>query len=382
MAAPRDPVAGNLRLYFHTHHGFEHERQIAATIIYKRNTPDGTVERIVVKYGKTAMDGDTIDTEEDILRSLWGAEHIIKLLSVVSNRQHSGRKWQEPFARELDNPNPILPWKLPISELNFPVAARSKFFIMEYLPRGTASELVERCEAMNIDEISEPLLWYFFLCLTRACVAMAYPPSARGREPPRVLREMIPRHRPRPILLGHWDLHLGNIMFGEYDDDPEAQPVCHQVTPILKVIDFGMSQYESTEEDSIFFNVRQTGEAIYELAIMDASLPDDDEDRGTFLIDDDLGWTPFLTFASEEFCRDPKYSQKFRHTVARCLAVDWHDRPNLQYLLNTCMEQADAIGNPYKLADEVNELFDFVPTNDDDGSEYEPSDESVGSDSF
>lgn len=95
MAHPRDAVAVHLGNFFLQKHHFEHEQQIAANVIYKRNTPQGTVERIVVKYARRNNENQGILEEEDILRSLWGAEHIIQLLSIVRNEYHNKPKWQE-----------------------------------------------------------------------------------------------------------------------------------------------------------------------------------------------------------------------------------------------------------------------------------------------
>ncbi|KAI1166080.1 hypothetical protein F5B18DRAFT_120427 [Nemania serpens] len=381
MAHPRDAVAVHLGNFFLQKHHFEHEQQIAANVIYKRNTPQGTVERIVVKYARRNNENQGILEEEDILRSLWGAEHIIQLLSIVRNEYHNKPKWQEPFARSIEILNPIFPWKLRIDRNRFPEARRTRFFMMEYLPRGTAEQLVERCDALQVDEISEPLLWYFFLCLSRACIAMAYPPRGGVRDPPRILRETAPPHGQPPSLLCHYDLHMGNVMFGELGD-PEDTPVCHQVTPVLKVIDFGMAEYENSAKNSIGYNIRYTGELMYQLAIVDTPIFPDDPEREKYMVTDDTEWGDYETYATRDFCRDPRLSLIFRHTVARCMAVEFDDRPSLRRLLNICIDQVGMTPNWRNLADEANELFDIVPTSGGVHDDYVTESEgSGGSDS-
>ncbi|KAI3339189.1 hypothetical protein F4824DRAFT_53405 [Ustulina deusta] len=232
--------ATHLNHYFGTDHGFEPERSIAGNIIYKRATPQNDVERIVVKHsillpGAVATNrDDEIDEEEDILNKLWGSEHNIRLLSIVRNRYHRAARWNEPINRSLQNPPPLLPWGLQINPRVYGNTLNFSFFVMEYLPRGTGEELLERCQELEIASISEPLLWYFFLCLTRACVGIAYPPNLGNHNPPAVLRETLPVAGRRATRISHNDLHLGNIMFGDYDPR-DTQPRCHRAAPILKV---------------------------------------------------------------------------------------------------------------------------------------------------
>ncbi|KAI2634642.1 hypothetical protein GGS21DRAFT_113219 [Xylaria nigripes] len=227
----------HLNHFFARRYRFQPEKYIAGSTIYKRSTRTG-MQRIVVKHApepELHEDEDEAEeqlaNEEKLLLQMWGAEHIVRLLSIVSNQEHRRRHWIEPASRRLQNA--LLPWKLRINPEVYPGVARIKFFVMEYMSRGTVEELIKRCITSGFTEISEPLLWCFLLCLARACVAIAYPPNIRGREPIDNWREALPARR-QPSRITHGDLHLGNVMFGDISPDPDREPCCHQGVPICR----------------------------------------------------------------------------------------------------------------------------------------------------
>ncbi|KAI0455478.1 hypothetical protein F5B21DRAFT_190404 [Xylaria acuta] len=385
MAQPPGPRALALTNFFTEEHDFEPEKYNGGIILYKRsnnNAQGGAAERIVVKHAEAPIDGgmdrnDWTSDEEKILRRLWGAEHVVRLLSIVDNRRHRSPKWNAPLSRPLLDLSQILPWKLRVSRADYRDAARFYFFVMEHLSRGDGDSLVHRCQNLGIVELSEPLLWYFFLCLTRGCVAMAWPPNRGSRNPPPVVREEIPNLMRRASKMVHADLHMGNVMFGEYDARDDTQPSCHQGVPILKIIDFGLASEEATPEEAQWDNMRYVGELIYQLATLciDDSIWDGDDDRLSFVVDDISSLDDFETWLDEDFYKSRRFSKAFRRLLARCLAVEPDRRPSVRRALRICERNVARTPNWRNLADEVSEIFDTVPldTDDDDsGSEFQP----------
>ncbi|KAI1119963.1 hypothetical protein F5Y10DRAFT_273543 [Nemania abortiva] len=401
MAQPGGQRADALNQYFSDDHGFIAEKQIQGLIIYRRVNGQDVNERIAVKHAQFG-DGDEIRDEELLLRRLWGAEHIIRLLSITQNQQHRGSGWLEPVNRPRQLPPPLLPWKLIVDRRRHADARGFLFFATEYLPRDTGDALIDRCRAMNIDEISEPLLWYFFLCrkkscnyalyyahwtlirniVARACVAMAYPPNIAGADPPAVWREVVPLAR-RPSRMIHGDLHLSNIMFGDDEVYNNLQPDCHQISPIdiiVKIIDFEMAHFNSTPYDAQRENIRWIGEIMLSLAILDTIPWVDDGERASFRVSVP-GRPDFETFATERFINATNVSDDYKRLVYRCMAVGMGNRPNVSTLVRECERNVQATPNWMHLADEVSELFDsasaVVNNRDDDGDpDYVPDGDS------
>ncbi|KAI0964956.1 hypothetical protein F4678DRAFT_363551 [Xylaria arbuscula] len=255
MAQPIVARDAYLNTYFRDNHGFQPESDLGGVIVYRRTIVGQGVERIVVKHVEYEDQDEEIAAEEATLLKLWGSEHIIQLLSVVRDQQHRGYKWREPRNRASQNPLPILPWKLHIDRQVYSDNLDFAFIVMEYLPRGSGFDLIMRCKDLGINNISEPVLWFFFLCLTRACVGLNYPPNVSDRDPPAVARETLPpAYGRRRSKITHDDLHLGNIMFGDYDPR-DIQPPCHQVTPTLKMIDFGIVETNNSVHSAQYFNI-------------------------------------------------------------------------------------------------------------------------------
>ncbi|GAP85081.2 putative serine threonine protein kinase protein [Rosellinia necatrix] len=377
------PRARALTEYFTAEHGFDAEKHIAGAVIYRRRDRRRGPQRIVVKHSPNESGDPDVDSEERILRRLWGAEHIIRLMSIADDRDHRTAEWNQPLNRPRLIPRSLLPWKLGVDEFIYPRIAAFRFFVMEYLSRGTAEELIEKCNERGIVEISEPLLWYFFLCLARGCVAMAYPPNEGNNEPRATVRETMPVPGQAPSLLSHADLHLGNVMFGEYNPR-NAQPSCHQVTPILKILAwhmmsnrksvlFGAPDDESNKaakhrpEDAQRDNIKWVGELMHQLAVVEMDEVIDDDDRSgtevTVAGEEEEEEAGFETLASAEFCGGGRFSREFRDLVCLCLAREHERRPLAQDVLDACQRNVARTPNWRHLADEVADLFDAA----DDG---------------
>ncbi|TGJ87833.1 hypothetical protein E0Z10_g959 [Xylaria hypoxylon] len=353
--------------FFTRRYGFHAEKHIVGATIFKRDTGRGSIERMVVKHAPLGQgnvaprDDGEIEVEERVLRSLWGSEHNVRLISITDDRDHKGARWDRPINRT-ETPW-TLPWKLPVNDRRYPRVSGFRFFAMEYLARGTGEALLKRCVALGIAKISQPVLWYFFLCLTRACVGIAYPPSRKNRNPPEVWRETLPVPGQRRSRISHGDLHLGNVMFGDYDvGNANAQPGCHHVTPILKIIDFGMASKEDSSKEAHEHNMLNVGEKLmHELSQAGrfATVFEDYDSMPVYEIDDIDGRDPFDTWATEEFYESDDFTQDFKVIVAACMAARPEDRPTLQEVLDTCERNIALTPNWIDFKDEVSDLFDM-----------------------
>ncbi|KAK8054905.1 hypothetical protein PG993_000132 [Apiospora rasikravindrae] len=77
---------------------------------------------------------------------------------------------------------------------------------LEYLEHGTLLQFVDACIEVQLYQIPNRMAWRFFLCLIRACIGMAYPPTMRlGGN----IWESIPPNT-QPELHIHGDMHSGN----------------------------------------------------------------------------------------------------------------------------------------------------------------------------
>ncbi|KAI0433175.1 hypothetical protein F5Y09DRAFT_338968 [Xylaria sp. FL1042] len=377
------PRALLLNNYFADEHAFHPEKYVHGNIIYKRVTLQYDIERIVVKHVSFEWGlprDQEIDSEEDILRRLWGSEHNLRLLSVVDDQHHRGSKWAEPKKRARQNPPAILPWKLRFNPDDYADPDRNlafSFLVTEYLSRGEGGDLLERCKALGMTHIPESVLWYFFLCVTRGCIGIAFPPNVGTRNPAAIVRERFPpRGKRKHSKITHWDLHLGNIMFGDYDVR-NIQPPCHEATPI---IDFGNADTTQSVQDSQYQNIFQAAELIHQLACLEEEY-DDIDDREKTMVHFVPGFPDFLSYVRQDFIdNDEHYSQEFRGLVSVCMAVRPVDRLLLEPLLRRCEAHVRQIGNWRDLADEVTRMFDEVPAEDDDAENNGARDNDVEDD--
>ncbi|KAI0200781.1 hypothetical protein F4808DRAFT_427957 [Astrocystis sublimbata] len=198
--------------------------------------------------------------------------------------------------------------------------------------------------------------------------------------PPAVTREVIPNPLRPPTTIVHGDLHLGNIMFGEYDAEDATQPSCHRGVPVLKIIDFGMTEeqlYPPLRAQRE--HLRYVGDLMQQLANL---APIDlaygyDDDRPRFMVRDIPTLGHFETYLDEAmYTNRRRFSDEFRGLLAWCLAARPGSRPTVNQALDFCEHFAAQTANWRHLAEEVSEIFDIVPLDIDghvSGSEYEPT---------
>ncbi|KAI1736474.1 hypothetical protein F4680DRAFT_469100 [Xylaria scruposa] len=142
-------------------------------------------------------------------------------------------RWAEHIVTSINlDPNPLETFNKP-------------HLIIEYLENGTLDALLQRRRAAGLGRLPNRVLWAIFLCLVRACVAMAHPsPPIPNLQTPKVkTRETLPENdgAQTPDHLVHGDMNLGNLMFGDLNPSKAFDPpnTEHNLVPALKLIDFG-----------------------------------------------------------------------------------------------------------------------------------------------
>ncbi|KAI1778977.1 kinase-like protein [Hypoxylon cercidicola] len=199
------------------------------------------------------------------------------------------------------------------------------WIILEYLPNGTIHSFIKLAKAKlgRGKLLPNRLLWRFFLCLIRSSIAMAWPDT----------NERVPNVEARN--LSHNDIHYENVLLGEPLPDNE-----HRITPILKLIDFGMARYVKEGEKR---NVQDIGEVMMYLIDLSTELMDPDADE------EDL---PEIVWEGQTIRTDATRIVPFKKEidpllqtlVCACLSTDddlpW---PSLNYLFTAAQ---NAIVNP------------------------------------
>ncbi|KAI1090986.1 hypothetical protein F5B19DRAFT_460433 [Rostrohypoxylon terebratum] len=125
----------------------------------------------------------------------------------------------------------------PLGQYNFPY----EWVALEWLPNGTVDTFIKKANLHGVRRLPNRLLWKLLLCLIRACCALAWP---RGRRND-VLETELPINGVPAGPLSHEDMHLNNAIFGDFDIGNE-----HGISPVLKLIDFGLTMEEDEIEDA------------------------------------------------------------------------------------------------------------------------------------
>ncbi|KAI0387117.1 kinase-like domain-containing protein, partial [Hypomontagnella monticulosa] len=238
-----------------------------SAILFEETLPSGT-RKVVVKVARTEFDNMSIRSEEGFLQSLRGAEHIVQIL-------YSG-----------------------------PGTFYRSSLVIEFVEHGHWEDIYERIHDAG-RSIPNRVLWGIFLCLTRAVIAMAWPPNRNLGDP--IWRETI--QSKDPGLMAHRDFSLGNVLVGAWQKtDPE-----HRFSPITKVIDFGLAINMTPKEPlgnrrGIADNIAGIGRVISWLAGRHPAFED----------------------------RDEHLSDELQEMIFRCTDKDVEERPTLEELLEAC----------------------------------------------
>ncbi|KAH9991318.1 hypothetical protein F4779DRAFT_632039 [Xylariaceae sp. FL0662B] len=204
-----------LRYYFSDKNRFQWGKTLPSggsgflTCLQERHPTTGNVRKFVIKCAKDPNEPirrEGIRNETHWLQILKNAEHIIRILTISNNPLQPGQRTRAGFPQE--------------------------YVILEYLEGGTLGAFLQR---IGNRIIPNRILWRLFLCIVRACVAMAYPPAAGRREE---VRDSVV-----PSTLAHFDMHNDNFMFGNLN----ANSLEHSLVPILKLIDFDLATDQEGE---------------------------------------------------------------------------------------------------------------------------------------
>ncbi|KAI0172720.1 kinase-like protein [Hypoxylon sp. FL1284] len=234
----------------------------------------------------------SLQTEKGWLRKLAYNPHVVQLINIASNPLQDPRRQGRPDA--------------------------DRWIIIEWLRCGTLRDFVAKAKTMSMARLPNRLLWRYFLCLVRACIAMAWPDN----------RERI-NNAVESSGLMHNDMHLANVLLDNPPTDEE-----HTITPILKLIDFGIagaweaSTIGASSEQS---NLRDIGKVMASVIKLDPLLPSmfnaaraQFQWSGNTVLTDGGGLVP----------RPAGVDRDLVDVVCACMATDFRIRPSLPELLD------------------------------------------------
>ncbi|KAI1381664.1 kinase-like protein [Hypoxylon crocopeplum] len=157
---------------------------------------------------------------------------------------------------------------------------RKDFILLEYMQHGDMAHFIYKLNDLDRN-VPNRVLWSFWLCMIRACIALEYPPRKfhpRRREPrdpgyvppdPAAFRtaenaalgkivgtdlvESIPTARRRWARKRwvHFDIDPKNILIGDLDADPIGDE--HSMIPRLKLTDFGSSYRIKPNKGNVYY---------------------------------------------------------------------------------------------------------------------------------
>ncbi|KAK7975569.1 SURF1 family-domain-containing protein [Apiospora arundinis] len=289
----------------------------------REKLPDGGTRRLAVKR---ALDG-----EEDVLRNeirwleeLAGSAHIVRIVA-----SHDGVKKQGKIARwarrlSLRTSRGSSDIKESLEGLKGPV------LMMEYLDNGDLAQLYYRTIKYGL-VVPNKVLWSIFLCLVRACVAMAYPGRTDENAGPRL--EEVPDDRTTHLNLDHGDLHMGN---GDIASPSNSE---HELVPVLKLIDFGQA---NENEDAVQENLFNTSKIMINLiarqVVQVQKTATDYNGFRTYATE--ILPPPLQSEGGASYYKYADLDPELRDLVARCLAQDPSERPGLAEMLRTIQPAA------------------------------------------
>ncbi|KAI0185750.1 hypothetical protein EV127DRAFT_440930 [Xylaria flabelliformis] len=254
------------------------------------------------------------------------------------------KKWLEVLRWSKHIVNDITPTKDPLARRSPGVRSHrmgtDNWLYLEWLENGTVKNLVGRAIQLGIT-LPNRLLWRFFLCLIRMCIAMDWPAKKPEDEDPQPVRE-VPDDRARGGLI-HGDMHDENIMFGDFiPDDPDTE---HRITPILKLIDLGSMQMVEGDGDAMGEAVRDN---LFDIGIMMVELVTLNSNTKRNIRPSESLATKFrMQSDSQEIMTNggvilpngnvnpyPKLDTALRGLICSCLAAKSRDRPSASALAN------------------------------------------------
>ncbi|KAI0096865.1 kinase-like domain-containing protein [Nemania sp. FL0031] len=297
--AEADERTDLVRTHFDDKPGFSFESFIGNgvsgmtfSIIEKRMFLDP--RRLIVKRVMDETRIEDLNTDIRLMKMLSGSAHIA---SVVATSHDPGEK-----------------------EIRFVAGLPAPTLVLEYVENGNLKRIRDKLIRNQVSAVQNRLLWKWFLCLARACVAMKFPPGRPVDSKPQL--EELPYDQSNPTNIIHFDLHEANIVIGTMEDFPE-----HNLVPPLKLIDFGNSVLG--ENDTM--NIHDVGQVMHNLIRGDGF-----GTRGV-----QTNYNGIETYATGILPHNgvdmfPRLDPDLRHLVALCLAVNPQNRPSTAELLYYC----------------------------------------------
>ncbi|KAK7913947.1 hypothetical protein PG985_011650 [Apiospora marii] len=209
---------------------------------------------------------------------------------------------------------------------------------LEYLENGNLAEFLEKCEAHSIPYVPNRLLWRMFLCMIRACIAMAYIPP--GDPVDRYDQNEEPCEDSKGSYT-HVDMHSKNIMLGALLGDPDDLE--HAISPPVKFIDLDNHVlFDGGEGEGVQENVFHVGANMAQVILRDdeacldtlEAYEDDDTDPVQLRLP---GKPTFQTYAEKMLPNDdtdftmprPELDPDLRFLICLCCAARKETRPRL-----------------------------------------------------
>ncbi|KAI0396987.1 kinase-like domain-containing protein [Xylariaceae sp. FL0594] len=169
---------------------------------------------------------DLLEAETDNLKEHLKAEHIVQLIysdgdGLISENDAKPAPETLTTSSQGTQPKSIM------------------VFMTEMLENGDLFGFICKVNSHG-ERIPNAILWRFFLCLVRMCIAMAYPPASlpENMDRPGPITETVPdgdfEEWERRMV--HFDFDPSNIFVGDLRLGAE-----HQISPILKLGDFGLA---------------------------------------------------------------------------------------------------------------------------------------------
>ncbi|KAK8075148.1 hypothetical protein PG997_009811 [Apiospora hydei] len=237
------------------------------------------------------------------------------------------------------------PW--PKGNEDFMTGSTRWYLMFEYLAHGDLRELIYRLNEpqpnIPVDSVQIParLMWRIFLCLTRACIGLAWPRltadeapvMARNLQP---MPEKVERIGPTdPVSIVHFDFDPSNVLIGDFRDNIRE----HALQPVFKLGDFGLVE-EITPQT--------TRDTCADVGLLDHVLSHHEEEaschphvhvsdmhhagpgRGQLRLVPVPGRAAPPRGAEAMYRR---YSRELRELVARCMTSHQRQRATVVYLL-------------------------------------------------
>ncbi|KAI1376332.1 kinase-like domain-containing protein, partial [Hypoxylon crocopeplum] len=264
--------------------------------------------RLAIKRSSRPERDDDLRNEITWLRTLRGAEHIVRMLAYNDDPAPKAlyRRARRIFLSRR------LGLRDALKGITGPIA------VLEYLENADMARLYQRL--IRHDQLlPNRVLWAFFLCLIRACIALAYPPNGTENEQNRL--ETVPTDGTEPSKIEHGDISLANVMIG----DTGSGFAEHDLIPPLKFIDFGRTRegFEGVTDNT------------WKISRIMINLIAREEVRISRWITPYKGYDTRATeiLHHGNGARYPTLDDDIRDFMAWCLAHRKQDRPNLAQML-------------------------------------------------